>query len=396
MNLRKTANIRIPTRKLLLASISAAVVFALSSPAQAEPVQAPPEMLSYAGIQLPEGAVFEHGDNQIRYAAIGDGQVRISVIGAYGQIMPIASFAKHKLEFISSIQRTADQGFVIAGGPVAVKFAASGKPEWEYDLSSAAPTGTIRSAIQLKDGSIIAAVTEPGDMPNASKLCLVQLAASGKVIKETELSGVLFDNVGRLLTLSDGGFVLAGEAFMNEGKEQILVAKWDKDLKTVWQKRFEPAEDTENLWITALSEGSDGALGLSGYYNHPNPDGGYRYLTTGYAISLQQDGALKWINKPDPSLERSMLNDIQPVPGGGFIATGTVNQDWHGTVSKQWVWKLGEHGDTLWSKAIERTTFNSGLFVQPLRNMAQQDAALLIGTADGEDTLIKIGYLNSR
>lgn len=390
---RKTTRSARRTRNLLLAAVSAVLLLPLSAHVQAEPsMQVPPEMLSYTTIQLPDGAVFEHDDNQLAFAAIRDGEVQVTAIGAYGQIKPVATFSKQKLEYISSFHWTHDHGSLIAGGSYMMKLGPSGKLEWDYAFSSAVPASLVRYAVQLKDKSYIAAVTAPAQTPNASTLRLVHLSENGKFIKEQELSGVTFDNVDTLTALSDGGFVISAESVADNNNEQIFVAKWDKNLKSIWQKRFDPAEDTENLWITALSEGSRGDMALAGYYNHPNPDGGYRYLTTGYVMGIQHDGSLQWIHKPDPSLDRSMLNDIQPAPGGGFLATGTVSQDWHGTVSKQFVWKLGRTGDTEWNKVINRTTFNSGLIVQPLNNPDHKDSALLVGSADGAPTLIKIGY----
>ncbi|MED5015699.1 hypothetical protein P9847_00085 [Paenibacillus chibensis] len=380
------------SRKLLMAAVSALALFPLSLPVQAESLQ-PPEMLSYSALQLPEGAVFEHGDHQLTFAAIQDGLVRVTAIGAYGQIKPVSTFSKQNLETITSFQRTKDQGFLLAGGNVVMKIGPTGKAEWKYESPSTDTPGMIRSAVQLQDASSIAAVTAPSETPNASKLKLIHFSASGKVINELEVPGVLFDNVDTLTPLSDGGFALSAESYSEGDKEQIFVAKWKANLQPVWQQRFDPSEDSQNLWITGLTEGSHGDLALAGFYNHPNPDGGYRYLTTGYVMSLRQDGSLKWMQQPDPSLDRSMINDIQPAPEGGYIATGTVNQDWHGMVSKQYVWKLGDDGITVWDKAINRATFNSGLLILPLSNADQKDSALLIGTADGTSTLIKIGYL---
>ncbi|WP_237391684.1 hypothetical protein [Paenibacillus dendrobii] len=352
-------------------------------------------MLSYSAIDIPDGAVYEHNDNQITYAAIQDGLVRVTAIGAYGQIKPVASFSGQKLNYISSFHGTDDHGFLIAGGNAIMKLNDSGKPEWEYTTSSSDPAGLIRSAVQLKDHSYMAAVTSPAEQPNTSMLRLIHFTASGKVFRSQELPGAVFDNVDTLTPLSDGGFAVSAESVTETGTEQIFIAKWDAALNLIWQNKYDPAEDTENLWITALSEGSSGNLALAGYYNHPNPDGSYRYLTSGYVMGISQEGSLQWIHQPDPSLDRSMLNDIQPAPDGGFMATGTVNQDWHGTVSKQLVWKLSSDGNTEWNKVINRTTFNSGLLVQPLRISGQKDTALLIGTADGSPVLIKIGYLKN-
>ncbi|MCJ8010466.1 hypothetical protein MUG84_01760 [Paenibacillus sp. KQZ6P-2] len=383
-------------RKLLSAALSAALLLPLASHVQAAPSQQiPPEMLSYTTMSIPNGAVYEHDDNQMMYAAIQGDQVRITAIGAYGQIKPITSFSKQNLEYISSFHGTRDHGFLIAGGNIMMKIGPSGKLEWDYSSSSTTPSGLIRSAIQLKDNSYIAALKTPADMANTSKLRLIHFSADGKVIQEQEFPGVVFDNVDTLTPLSGGGFALSAESVSETGQEQVFVAKWDADLNLIWQNRFDPAEDTQNLWITAMSEGNNGDLALAGYYNHPNPDGGYRYLTSGYAMSVRQDGSLQWVQKPDASLDRSMLNDIQPAPDGGYMATGTVNQDWHGTVSKQFVWKLGDDGTTKWNKIINRTTFNSGLFIQPLHISGQKDTALLLGTADGTPTLIKIGYLKN-
>lgn len=345
----------------------------------------PPEMLFYKDLDAKHESVFEHGENRISYAALQDDQVIIKTIGAYGQIKTDIAFPRRKLESISEFHHTQDKGYIAGGGTQILKVNGKGEKQWEYTLQLEG--GYITSVNQLKDGSYAVVVDKPSSQSNAHVLHWIQFSSTGEVVHEDDLQGVVFDRIHSILITSDGGFVVSGVSCQNEESEHVFLAKFDSSGHVEWQQSLSPAEDSQSVGVMSTAEGIDGSVVAAGYYNHPNPNDSRRYLTTGFVLSVDRSGSQKWIRVLDSAFDRSMLNDIQPTSDGGFIATGKVNEDWHGTVARQLVWGIRENGDSDWTKIINRGNYNSGDVVQPLQN----GEALLIGTTDGSYKLIKLG-----
>lgn len=373
-------------RKWLLVAAACTWVITAGGNVNAEPSAAkPPEMLFYKDLDAKYGSVFEHEENRISYAELQGDQVIIKTIGAYGQIKNDIAFPRHKLEFIAEFHHTQDKGYIAGGGTQILKVNGKGEKQWEYTLQQQA--GYITSVNQLKDGGYAAVVDKPGSESNAHVLHWIHFSPTGEVVREDDLEGVIFDQIHSILVTSDGGFVVSGAGYQNEENEHVFLVKFDSSGQVEWQQSLSPAEDSQNVGVMSSAEGNDGSIAVTGYYNHPNPNDSRRYLTTGFVLSVDRNGSQKWIRVLDSAFDRSMLNDIQPTSGGGFIATGKINEDWHGTAARQLVWGIHENGDSDWTKVINRGNYNSGDFVQPLQN----GEGLLIGTSDGSYKLIKLG-----
>ncbi|MBB3127842.1 hypothetical protein FHS19_002496 [Paenibacillus rhizosphaerae] len=345
----------------------------------------PPEMLSYSDLDVSAGDIFEHGANRISYAGIQGDQVVVHSIGVYGQIKKEISFPKQELEYVAEFHHTQDQGYIAGGGSQILKVDEKGQKEWGYTLAKA--DSYIVSVDQLKNGKYAAAINTPGSTSNSHVLHWILFSETGKALHEGDLEGVAFDRIHSLQHTSDGGFVVSGIEYQDGGKGQVVLAKFAPSGQVKWKQSIAVAEDSQNVDVLSLAEAHDGSIVTAGYYNHPNPNDPIRYLTTGYALSVDRSGKLQWTNILDAAFDRSMVNDIQPASDGGFIATGKVNEDWHGTVSRQSVWGIAPDGNTTWTKVINRASYNAGEFVQPLQN----GQTLLIGTADGAYKLIKLG-----
>lgn len=345
----------------------------------------PPEMLSYSDLNVHAGDVFEHGTNAISYAGIEGDEVVVHSIGAFGQIKKEISFPKHELEYIAEFHHTQDQGYIAGGGSQILKVGEKGQKQWAYTLEKA--DSYIVSVDQLKNGKYAAAVDTPGSTSNSHTLHWIVFSEAGKTLHEGDLVDVAFERIHSVQHTSDGGFLISGSEYRDGEKGHVVLAKFAPSGQVKWKQSIAVADDSQNVEVLSLAEGHDGSIVAAGYYNHPNPNDPIRYLTTGFALSVDRSGTLQWTTILDSAFDRSMVNDIQPASDGGFIATGKVNEDWHGTVSRQGVWGIAPDGDTSWTKVINRASYNAGEFVQPLQN----GQTLLIGTADGAYKLIKLG-----
>ena len=130
----------------------------------------------------------------------------------------------------------------------------------------------------------------------------------------------------------DGGFFLCGNIVLQN--PTIYAAKLDEDGNELWEKSY--------------------VLPDSQYYNAakavtPTPDGGYLIVgdkvqpgadQTGFLLKTDGDGNFQWFN----SFTSTLLNDVEPVAGGGYVVTGG-NDD--GSL-KGFVAKVSDLGTNEW------------------------------------------------
>ncbi|MBP2000382.1 hypothetical protein J2Z69_001401 [Paenibacillus shirakamiensis] len=337
-------------------------------------------------VALPDGAVTEQGQDELVVASIQGNQVQIDSIKLWGEKKPKLTFAKDTLAFLGGFHQTKGAGYILIGGSQILKVDSVGNKNWSYTLPGDPVYFT--SVDQLTDGSYIVGGTS-GEANGASDIVLAKLSGNGSVVWQKRVIKPTNDRVSVVKHTADGGFEVVGVNLNpDSGAASIYLAKYSNNSKLSWEKNILPAPDTENVWTTALVQDINGGSVISGFYDHPNPDGGHRDLTTGYVIKLDGGGNVVWNYKPEATLDRGQISDVQITSNGSYIATGKVNEDWHGTVSKEYVIQLNSSGQKTWDQVIERTgiAYNVGLKVQLLNY-----GYLILGLADGVAKVTKLG-----
>ncbi|WP_433943113.1 hypothetical protein [Paenibacillus sp. SN-8-1] len=385
MSSRTFANKKI--RIVIYSVIALTLTFSVGSFVSADSLKQPtPRVVWDKDVDLPLDSIYEHGEHEILAASLQNDQITVSSINSGGVKKEKVTFPKYNLSYLASFHQTREGGYISTGGNEILKVNEQGKKDWGYTLPLA--NTYLVSVDQLGDGSYIVAGTTPGAQGQGWDPILLKLSSSGNVIWQKTQSKPTEDSVALVRHTEDGGFVVLGEASSaGTGVSKISLAKFSSTSKLEWEKALAPSADNENLWNTALVQDMDGGYVITGFFNHPNPLNSIRNLTTGYILKTDAQGNLLWTHPLESSLDRSYAYDVQLATGGGYIITGKANEDWHGTVSKEFVQRLNNSGMVLWTTVIERTVnVNRGIVVQ-----SSPDGYLVIG--DAYDS-VKVTKLN--
>jgi hypothetical protein len=162
----------------------------------------------------------------------------------------------------------------------------------------------------------------------------------------------------------DGGFVLAGNTFSNDGdfngmrrgNGDVFVFKLDKHCKIAWKKVFGGSEED---MVESMTTTLDDGIVLTGYTN--SNDVTFGGMNKGrhdiYIIKLDHQGETQW-KKVLGGSDEDYGNSIVTTPDGGFVVAGQTwsdDGDFAGLNKGGGdivVIKLDKNGSILWKKVI--------------------------------------------
>ena len=268
-----------------------------------------------------------------------------------------------------SIEETDDGGYIVAGssnsndGDVSgnhgnwdywiVKLDLSGNIQWQKCLGGSA--GEIAYSIQhTMDGGFIVAgysYSNDGDVSGnygSSDYWIVKLDASGNIAWQKSLGGSVNDEANSVSQTSDGGFIIAGSTYSNDGdvsgnhgNGDYWIVKLDQSGNIQWQKNYGGSENDLATYIQQTDEGGFITAGRS-YSNdgdvagwHPGYDN-FGYLLSDYwLVKLDPSGNLEW-QKCFGGSGGDFAYAVQPSTDGQILVAGSSDSN-DGDVS-------GNHG----------------------------------------------------
>jgi hypothetical protein len=244
------------------------------------------------------------------------------------------------------------------------------------------------SALQSADsGFIIAGASSSvdGDVTGnhgAADFWLVKLDTGGVIKWEKSFGGSRTEEVPSVQQTADGGYILAGSSFSNDGdvsghhgltsKRDCWVVKTDSARNIQWQNSFGGSNDDFALTLKSTSDGGCLVAGNS-YSNDGDVSGHHGALTTAdvWVFKLDSGGILQW-QKSYGGTADDKANWISLCNDGGFIVAGytsSVDGDVTATngVQDYWLIKADNLGNIQWqrtmggsiddeSMAVEQTT----------------------------------------
>ncbi len=327
----------------------------------------------------------------------GDGDYWVVKLDSSGVIVWEKSLGGSGTEVASSVQQTADGGYIVAGesssddGDVSgnhgnydywvVKLGSSGDIVWQKSLGGSGSEAA-RSVQQTADGGYIVAgysYSDDGDVSgnNGSyDYWVVKLDGSGTIVWQKSLGGSGYDEAYSVQQTSDGGYIVAGYANSddgdvsgNHGNADYWVVKLNGSGNIVWQKplggsgsevAYSVQQTADGGYIVAgLSESNDGDV--SG--NHGNTD----Y----WVVKLDSGGDMVW-QKSLGGTDGDAAYSVRQTADGGYVVAGYANSD-DGDVSGNhgsqdyWVVKLDGSGDIVWQKSLGG---NDGDFASSIQQTA--------------------------
>jgi hypothetical protein len=294
-------------------------------------------------------------------------------------------------DYAHSIIQTSDGGFAMAGdthsfdGDVSgnhgiddawvVKLSSAGAIQWQKCLGGQDHDGAY-SIIQTSDGGFAVAgwtYSTDGDVSGNHgdvDAWVVKLSSSGAVQWQKCLGGTNIDLANTIIQTSDGGFVMAGFTFSNDGDvsgihgpglADIWVVKLNSSGAVQWQKCL---GGSYNDIAHSIIQTSDGGLAVVGETLSTDGDvSGNHGSWDVWAVKLSSTGAVQW-QKCLGGTDRDEGKSIIQTSDGGFAVTGmTFSPD--GDVSgihgpgfdsaDLWVVKLNSSGAIQWQKCLGGT-----------------------------------------
>jgi len=146
-----------------------------------------------------------------------------------------------------------------------------------------------------------------------------------------------------VLQTADGGYVLAGMVVSND-QPDIYLVKTDSMGDTLWTQTIGRSDSLE--FARAVREMSDGYV-IAGHIG-PMPVAS----VDGLVVKTDFSGQVLWMNNYDVSLS-DVVNSIVPAPGGGYVAAGNANCQWHIHNGNMWVFGINSEGNMLWQRIYD-------------------------------------------
>ncbi|WP_128694285.1 PKD domain-containing protein, partial [Methanoculleus taiwanensis] len=283
-----------------------------------------------------------------------------------------------------SVRQTSDGGHIVAGktsstdGDVSgnhgnddawvAKLEGSGTLIWQQCLGGSS-TDYAWSIQQTSDGGyIVAGVTwsTDGDVSGnhgGSDAWVVKLNSSGNPAWQTCLGGSSVDGAVSIQQTIDGGYIVTGYTFSNDGdvsgnhgNRDAWVVKLDSSGNLAWQTCLGGSSD-DGAW--SIQQTSDGGYIVTGRASSTDGDvSGCHGNWDFWVVKLDAAGAIVW-QKCLGGSQNDEAYSIQQTSDGGYIAAGYTNStDTDGDVSGNhgrydtWVVKLGASGDIAWQQCL--------------------------------------------
>lgn len=242
---------------------------------------------------------------------------------------------------------------------------------WQKTLGGTGSDGA--SAITATDdgGYVVAGTTTSnnGDVSGnhgGSDAWVVRVNSAGTIVWQKALGGTGEDQVLAITKLTDGGFVVAGITYSNDGDvsgnhgaSDLWVVKLNSTGNIVWQKALGGSDVEWGFGITATTDGGIVAVGRE-QSNDGDVTGNHGGLFSSdfWVVRLNNAGHLVW----QKTLGGTRIDEafaVTALSDGGFAVTGftrSSNGDvtgLHGTdFTDIWVVKLDVSGNLVWQKAL--------------------------------------------
>jgi hypothetical protein len=273
-------------------------------------------------------------------------------LNSSGEIIWQNSFGGTEDDYATSIQQTADGGYIFAGescsldGDVSenngqsdfwiVKLDSSGEIIWQKSPGGSSSDRAVSVRQTNDEGYIIAGYSESydGDSPGnwgESDFWIMKLNSSGELIWQNCYGGSSTEQVSCIQQTTDGGYIVSGLSESNDinvsgnhGKADIWVVKLTSSGELTWQKCL---GGSENEWSNFILQTLDGGYIVAGttYSNDGDASGNHGEGDI-WIVKLASSGELTW----QKSLGGSMYdraNCIQQISEKEYVIVGGSNSD---------------------------------------------------------------------
>ena len=284
------------------------------------------------------------------------------------------------------MQQTSDGGYIVAGyiSPGVstnkdiwvLKLDASGNVLWQMTYGGTHDDYAY-SIRETSDSGFIVAGSTPSFGAGGADIWVLKLDASGNVLWQKAYGGTGTDVAYSIRETSDGGFIVAGGAYMfgDGGHSDIWVLKLDASGNVLWQKgyggmysdiAYSIRETSDSGFIVAGSTPSFGAGGADIW-----------------VLKLDASGNVLW-QKAYGGTGTDVAYSIRETSDGGFIVAG-ITASFGAGDTDIWVLRLDASGNVLWQKAYGSTWSEYSYFIRET-----SDSGFIVGGGATKILVLKL------
>jgi len=322
--------------------------------------------------------------------------VKLDTNGTSGNIVWQKSLGGSSSDQANSIQQTFDGGYIVAGLSVSddsdvtgnhgygyydywvVKLDTSGNILWQKCLGGSSGDEAY-SIQQTSDGGYIVAGSSYSNDGNVTgnhgygDYWIVKLDTNGNIVWQKSLGGSSYDEAHSIQQTSDGGYIVAGYSYSNDGDvtgnhgyDDYWIVKLDTGGDILWQKSLGGSNADEAFSIQQTSDGDYIVAGYS-YSNDGDVTGNHGYYDY-WIVKLDTSGNIVW-QKSLGGSGWDYAHSIQQTSDGGYIVAGTSDSN-DGNVTENhgfwdyWVVKLDTVGNIMWQKSLGGSGFDDARWIQ--------------------------------
>jgi hypothetical protein len=296
-------------------------------------------------------------------------------------------------EYGEWIEQTSDGGYIVAGysdsidGDITnnhgagdywiVKLTPTGDIDWQKSLGGSNFEHAY-SILQTTDGGYVIggdSLSSDGDVTGhhgSTDYWIVKLNTLGNIEWEKSLGGSSADYNPQIIQTLDGGFIVGGDSYSNDGdvighhgSTDYWIVKLTDGGEMEWQI---PLGGSENDYLTSVQQTLDGGYIVLGnsYSNDGNVIGSHGNRDY-FVVKLTSSGTVDW-QKPLGGSNDDKAFFIQETAGDGFIVGGySYSND--GNVTNNfgegdcWIVKLSTAGVIEWQESYGGSLFDGALSI---------------------------------
>ncbi len=336
------------------------------------------------------------------------------------------SYGGKQAEYLTDAIATADYGYILAGSSLSVKsgnksddnkgdldywiwkMKENGDPEWQKSFGGSG-SDFLQSIDKTTDGGFILAGTSSSDKGidkndnsrGGDDFWIIKLNARGEQEWQKTIGGRGQEKLQTIHQTFDGGYIIGGssssyktdEGEIGEkttntfGNLDYWIVKLDKTGKIVWQKTYGGIYFDE---LRSIEQSKDGGYIVGGYSNSPSseiPQLGIgqklennKGIGDFWVLKIDKDGNEQW-QKTIGGDQDDQLYAVHQTYDGNFLIGGNSNSQATDEKSKNdasgtdfWILKLDLEGKTIWQE-----TYNIGE-VDVLTSLVEnKDHSILLG-----------------
>ncbi|MCK4928528.1 MAG: hypothetical protein KAR76_02225 [Methanosarcinales archaeon] len=276
--------------------------------------------------------------------------VYVVKLSASGEVEWELNYGGTKKDFAKSIRQTSDGGYIVGGGTYSfnvgvvdfyiLKLDSYGQLQWWQKLGGS-QTDVCESIIETKDGGYMAAGQSWMNILDGNAY-MVKLNSEGQVVWEKSIGGGLEDGAYDVQQTSDQGYIFTGYTrSAGDGSYDVYVVKTDSSGNVKWTSTFGGNNDDQAF---SLVQHRDGYV-VAGHSKSNSA------LSDVYVVKLDLDGEKVWEKFYGAGDSIEEAQSIQKTTDSGYIIAGKTNQYTYGA-NDVYLLKLDRDGNEQWSQVF--------------------------------------------